>query len=174
MAVPFRDIREVDELGVAGFLRFVPEQHGSGIRGALFLVNARGEPIDFAFSRIDVPGSFLWRTGESKRHSVANLATVLFNACPKTPAVMLCRAEEVDARIFTDDLRVEIPLCRVAEASDNPYSASESIEALADGLHLFWVNQQPQPDSPARQLVAALQDFQLITEPFERALQGIE
>ena len=174
MSVPFRDLREEDGLGVAGYLRFVTEQQGNGIQGALFLVNARGEPVDFAFSRIDVPGSFLWRNGESKRRSIASLAAVLFQACPKTPSVLFCLAEEVDPRIFGDDLYVEIPLCRVTETGNSPYATSESMEALTDGLHLFWVTQSPLAESPARQMVSALQGRQLITEPFERTIQGLE
>src|SRR5215218_9578947 len=104
MAVPFRDLRQEDNTGLAGYLRFVGEENGRGIRAALFLVNARGKPIDFAFSRIDVPASFLWRAGEARRHAVASLAAILFQACPKAPALLLALADEVHPNLFTEDL----------------------------------------------------------------------
>ena len=174
MPVPFRDLRDEDSLGLAGYLRFISEDDGRGVRGALFLVNARGEPVDFAFSRIDVPASFLWRAGEAKRHAIASLAAVLFHACPKAPSVLLALSDEVHPRLFTEDLVVEVPLCRVAEGDTVPYSVDESVDALSGRLHLFWVGQTPDGDSPARRVLSALQSRQLTTEPFERAAKGID
>ncbi len=174
MPVPFRDLRNEGDLGFAGYLRFVSEEDGRGIRSALFLVNGRGEPVDFAFSRIDVPASFLWRTGEAKRHAVAGLAATLFQACPKTPALLLALADEVHPRLFTEDLIVGIPLCRVAEGENVPFAVSESMESLSNTVHLFWAGQPPTEDSSARRLLEALLARQLTTEPFERMLRGLE
>ena len=174
MPVPFRDLRDEDSLGLAGYLRFISEENGRGIRGALFLVNARGEPVDFAFSRIDVPASFLWRAGEAKRHAVASLAAVLFHACPKAPSALLALSDEVHPRLFTEDLVVEVPLCRVAEGDNVPCAVDESVEALSSTLHLFWVGQTPDDNSMARRVLSALQSRQITTEPFERAAKGIE
>lgn len=174
MPIPFRDLREADSLGIAGYFRFVNEEQGRGIRGALFLVNARGEPLDFAFSRIDVPASFLWRAGEAKRHAVASLTAVLLRACPKAPALLLALAEEVHPRLFTEDLAVEVPVCRVSQGEPVAYGAEESVEQLTNTLHLFWVGQPPAEGSMARQLVGALHSRQLTTEPFERAARGLE
>src|SRR5438093_236090 len=139
MPVPFRDVRDEEGLGLAGYLRFVTEENGRGVRGALFLVNARGEPVDFAFSRIDIPASFLWRAGEAKRHAVACLAAVLFQACSRIPSLLLALSGEVDPRLFTEYLIVDMPVCRVADAADVPYAAGESPETLANAIHLFWV-----------------------------------
>ena len=174
MPVPFRDLRNEGDLGFAGYLRFVSEEDGRGIRGALFLVNARSEPVDFAFSRVDIPASFLWRTGEAKRHAVAGLAATLFQACPKTPSLLLALADEVHPRLFTEDLFVEIPLCRVAEGENVPFTADESMEALPNAVHLFWAGQAPGQDSPGRRLLESLLAKQLATEPFERTLRGID
>jgi hypothetical protein len=174
MPVPFRDLREEDSLGLAGYLRFVNEQNGRGVRGALFLVNARGEPVDFAFSRIDIPASFLWRAGEARRHAVASLAATLFQACPKTPSVLVAHADEVHPRLFTEDIAVAVPLCRIAERDTVPLAPEESPEVLSSALHLFWVGQPPNDDSRARQLLNSLQSRELLTEPFERASRGIE
>jgi hypothetical protein len=174
MPVPFRDLRDEEGLGLAGYLRFVTEDGGRGIRGALFLVNARGEPVDFAFSRIDVPASFLWRPGEAKRQAVASLAAVLLKACPKTPSLLLALSNEVHPGVFTEDVLVEVPLCRITEADNVPYSEGESSETLSDTVRLVWVGQVPKGEGPARRLLEALHGRQLTIEPFERAGRGID
>ena len=173
MSVPFRDLAESEELGLAGYLRFVEEPDAKGIRAALFCVNSRGEPIDFSFTRIDVAASFLWRLGDARRHAVTALCKALFAACPKEPALLLSLADEVSPRVFTEDIEVRIPLCRVAEAGAI-HSPSESSEALAETVHLFWVGETPAPESQARRLLEALHSRQLSTEPFERAATGVE
>jgi hypothetical protein len=174
MPIPFRNLRDEDGLGLAGYLRLITEEKGRGIRGALFLVNARGEPVDFAFSRIDVPVSFLWRTGEAKRSAVASLVAALFQACPKVPSLLLARSAEVYPLLFTEDLVLEVPVCRVADGADAAPAISEASETLSNAIHLFWVGQPPEEGSPARRLLDALQARHIITEPFQRAARGIE
>lgn len=173
MTVPFRDRAEYDDFGLAGYLRFVEEPDSKGIRGALFCVNSRGEPVDFSFTRIDVAASFLWRRGDARRHAVTALCKALFTTCPKQPALLLSLADEVPPHVFTEDIEVGVPLCRVAEAGAI-HSPAESSETLAEALHLFWVNDVPATGSQARRLLEALHSRQLATEPFERATTGLE
>lgn len=174
MPIRFRDLRDEDSLGFAGYLRFIGEDNDRGIRAALFLVNARGEPVDFAFSRIDVPASFLWRTGEARRNAVASLASALFQACPKAPTLLLALSAEVHPFLFAEDLIVEIPMCRVASPGEVPHPISETAETLSAAIHLFWVTKPPEEGSPARRLLDALQSRQITIEPFERAERGIK
>jgi hypothetical protein len=173
MPAPFRDLRDDDALGLAGFLRFVEEENGRGMRGALFLINSRGEPVDFAFSRVDMQTSFLWRDGDAKQHAVASLSGVLFQACPTTPALLLALAGDVHPSVFTDDLAVDVPICRVARGAGAASGSNTSIEPLSDSVHLVWVNRAPEHGSSARRLLDTLIVRQLITEPFERAEIGI-
>lgn len=174
MPVPFRDLTGDESLGLAGYLRFVEEPGGHGIRAALFYVNSRGEPVDFSFTRIDTPASFLWRAGEARRRAVTALAKALFVASTKKPALLLVLADEVPPRVFTEDLAVEVPLCRVAGDGAKVHASNESQELLVEAVHLFWVGEQPVLGSPARRLLEALHGRQLSTEPFERAAIGLE
>jgi hypothetical protein len=173
MPVPFRDLRNDDALGLAGYLRFVEEAHGRGMRGALFLVNARGEPVDFAFSRIDLPASFLWRDADAKPHAVASLTDVLFRACPKTPSLLLALAADVHPKLFTEELLVDVPVCRVAIGAGVAGDPGEPSESVSDSVHLVWAGRPPGEESPARHLLQRLTARQLVTEPFERAALGI-
>ena len=173
MPIPFNDLSDDSDLGLAGFLRFEEETHGNGIRAALFLITSRGEPIEFSFTRIDVSGSFLWRSGEARRSAVAALAKTLFESNAKRPTVLLSLAEEVPPHVFTEDLEVQIPICRLASPSTTVQASSESLEVITDTINLFWVGGQPESDSPAQELIEALRGRQLLTEPFERASVGL-
>src|SRR5437867_1711209 len=113
MSIPFRDLEDSEDLGLAGYLRFVDEPDSKGVRAALFCVNGLGEPIDFSFSRIDVAASFLWRAGDARRRAVSALSKSLFAASAKEPRVLLALADEVSPRVFTEDLDVHVPLCRI-------------------------------------------------------------
>ena len=175
MPVPFRDLTGDDEdLGLAGYLRFIDEIDQRGVCGCLFCVNARGEPIDFSFSRVDVPASFLWRAGDTKRRSVTALTKSLFEACSKTPTLLLAKADEAPARVFEDDLTVRLPICRVAGVDTDTRVPTDAMELLSDAVHLFWIGAPPPTDSPARRLLQVLNGRGLATEPFERAAVGLD
>ena len=174
MPIPFRDLNEDENSGVVGYLRFVDEPDGKGMRGALFVISTRGEPLDFSFTRIDVHGGFLWRTGESRRQAVTALTKSLFQSASRIPSVIIALADEVPPRVFTEDLEVHVPLCRVVTTEMTPQAASEEQERVSDSLDLFWVNGRPPPDSSAGKIIESLNGRQLLLEPFERASIGLE
>ncbi|MHB1126401.1 MAG: hypothetical protein ACYC2T_05510 [Bacillota bacterium] len=69
---------------------------------------------------------------------------------------------------------MEVPLCRVVGDGTTVHAFNESQELLAETVHLFWVGEQPIPESPSRRLLEALHGRRLFTEPFERAATGLE
>lgn len=174
MPIPFNDLAEDSDLGLAAFLRFEEEPNRRGMRGALFLVTSRGVPVEFSFTRIDVAASFLWRAGDARRHAIANLSKVLFEACSRQPDLILALADEVAPQVFTEDLHVGIPICRVSSLGANTHATTEVSENLSDTPGLFWVDEQPDAGSSTCQLLEALRLRQLLTEPFERASVGLE
>ena len=174
MPVPFRDLGEETPFGVAGFLRFVDEPDGRGVRGAMFVMSARGEPLDFIFTRADVRSGVLWRAGDARRQTVLALAKVLFEAASRVPDVVLALAKETPPRVFTEDLIVQVPLCRVATGDPGPMALSETPEHISDSLTLIWVNPFPAPGDPGRETIELLDSRQLLLEPFERAMLGLE
>ena len=95
MPIPYRDADDLNELGTAGYLKIEPSSAGSGYLGALFLINARGEPIEFTYNRIETPHTFLWRQADIRRHAERKLTASLLLVCPRTPQILLCLAEEV-------------------------------------------------------------------------------
>ncbi|MBF8299248.1 MAG: hypothetical protein HW397_297 [Dehalococcoidia bacterium] len=58
MPIPFHDADDVSELGLAGFLK-IDAPKPATFHGALFLTNARGEPVEFTYNRSETPNTFL-------------------------------------------------------------------------------------------------------------------
>jgi hypothetical protein len=175
VSVPFRDAAELEAGGTAAFLRIIHGPSEGERRGALFQVNARGEPVEFTFNHLDLPASALWRPDDLEREAVKSLAASLFEATRRTPLVLMCLASEIEPRLFAEDL--EVPVCRVATASNvMAPGAGEAAEERHSGeglTHLFWRPEVPGSESPHRRLVGALAARGLLLEPFERALAGL-
>jgi hypothetical protein len=143
------------------------------MRGALFVVNSRAEPLDFSFARIDIHASFLWRAGELRRQAVAALTRTLFTAANHVPDLLIALADEVPPTVFSEDLAVTIALCRVAGAGALAYASSEALEELPDAQHVFWAGPPPVTGSGARELWDALVARGGLIEPFDRAELGL-
>jgi hypothetical protein len=195
VSVPFKDAAELEAGGTAAFLRVLPGSHEHERRGALFQVNARGAPVEFTFNRVDLPPVALWRPEELEREAVKALARSLFEAARRTPLVLLCLSAELDAGLFTEELEVQIPVCRVGIDTDDAHPSPlagevarqgrmgvfsgdpEPAEQVVSGgrqAHLFWRPALPSAESPPRRLVAGLASRGLLLEPFERVLAGLE
>ncbi|MCI0563868.1 MAG: hypothetical protein MN733_35795 [Nitrososphaera sp.] len=174
MPIPFNDLADDSDLGLAGFLRFQEESDGKGIRAALFIITSRGAPIEFSFTRIGIAPSFLWREGDAARHAVTTLSKAMFEASSKKPSLILALAEEVAPQVFTEDLEVRVPICRVSSLSTTVHATAEIPEILTDTINLFWVGDRPAADSQCRQLLEALRVRKLLTEPFDRAAVGLQ
>ena len=61
MPIPFRDADEIEELGAVAYLKVAAIEDRGTYRGALFLVNARGEPLEFTYNSVETPNTYLWR-----------------------------------------------------------------------------------------------------------------
>ena len=176
MPVPFRDADEVEELGAAGYLKIDASADGDMFRGALFLINARGEPLEFTYSKIETPHTFLWRQDDIRRHAIRKLVMSLLTTCRKVPHFIICLADEVYHELFCVDLYLSIPVCRVASLMQSTSHSKLEVEATMDTpepLHLFWFPGKPADESIEHRLFNQLIAHGLLLEPFDRALVGL-
>src|SRR5207248_9803131 len=97
--IPFRDEDERDEWGTAAYLRLEPDPDRAGYHGALFQINARGEPVEFTYNRVETPNSFLWRPADVRRAALRRLTASLLAACPQVPRVLFGLAAEVPSEL---------------------------------------------------------------------------
>jgi hypothetical protein len=137
-------------------------------------VNPHGEPIEFCFTGIATSSSSLWRVSDMRRRVVRELSASLFRACSTAPSLILTLAVETPPQVFTEDLVVEVPLCRVSDSAAVVSSPDESSEAFDEMHHLFWAQGPPADHDRVRLLLQALQGRGLLVEPFERAAKGLE
>ncbi|MHB0981311.1 MAG: hypothetical protein ACYC5Q_14795 [Thermoleophilia bacterium] len=146
-----------------------------GYDGVLFVMNSKGEPLEFVYSRIETPRTLLWRRRDLGRRAARELTTALFGAATSRPSVILAKADEVEPGFFVTEVETPIATCRVAgqmaSVSMGPDEHGEDVDA--EGLHLLWSSGSPQEGSAERALVEALQSAGLLTEPFERAEAGL-
>jgi hypothetical protein len=177
MPVAFRDALDVEELGPAAFLAVEAEPDGRALRGALFLIDARGEPLEFVYNRVELPETFLWRRADLRRHAERRLAASLLTACPRTPRLLLTLADQVGSELFCEDLQADLPVGRIGHTdSASAYAPQEVLEPVERPvpLHLFWFPGRPDAGSLERQLFEHLRDRGLLLEPFERAEVGLD
>jgi hypothetical protein len=176
MPIPFRDSDDISEFGTAGYLKIDVQPVNGQFRGALFLINARGEPVEFTYNTVEVPSTFLWRQDDVHRHAIRTLTTSLLATCPRQPLLILCLADEVPHQIFTSDIRVAVAVGRVASvARPTSYATLESPEDVAGQTQqqVFWFPGKPQEGSVERRLFQRLVTGGLLLEPFERAMVGL-
>lgn len=178
MPVPYRDaLQEAETRGVAAFLRVLPDSGEGRYLGALFLVNALGEPVEFTYNRIEVLQRFLWRRDGLRRHAARRLTASLLEICPRAPDLMFCLADEVEPELFAEELEVSIPVARIAKGLAVVGQAGTEERELLEAdepLQLFWQGRQPEAGSPERLLVERLASRGLLLEPFDRAGVGLD
>ena len=173
MPIPFDNAGNGDTPGTIGFLRLLEEEDGQGIRAALFAASALDVPLEFCFTRVDLVDSKLWKKGEIRRIAVVSLIRMLFQAANRTPDVIVGLADEIPPLVFSEDIRVDFPVCRVSTDPAPRRGMSEEIEELAASLFLIWSTPPPGDGSVARLLLNVLAERPNPLETFDRVAAGI-
>jgi hypothetical protein len=174
--IPFRDAADLDDLGVAAFLRIERQARGSAYLGALFAVNARGEPIELVYNAIETPHPFLWRPADLRRHAERRLVASLLGAAEVAPRLILCLAGETGAELFSRDVLVDVPVGRVDApdpAARRAAPGGDAAPPVPDAAHVFWHPAPPADGSTERALFEQLAARGLLLEPFDRAADGL-
>ena len=183
MPITFHDADEIAQLGLAAFLHIPSPLPNSAMRyGALFIINARGEPQEFGYNRLELQQPVLWRALDREQAAIRRLARSLFEAATLTPALLFCRADVVGPHVFGagDGLQLAIPVLRLAPAGAMlGYAGGETCETVESvdehgechDLLLFWTPRPP--DGPVAALFTRLLERGLTLEPFARAQQGL-
>jgi hypothetical protein len=173
--IAFNDVEDVGGLGSAAFLKLDSSPDNACSLGALLVISARGEPLEFGYNRVRVPHPFLWREADLRRYVQRRLTASLLSVCAQQPRLLLCLEREVDVRLFGQDLQLEIPIARVA-ASVLPRVDTVTGELLDEDSpppQVAWQPAPPDEDSVERRLFEHLSAHGLLLEPFERAGIGL-
>ncbi len=177
MPIPFQDVDEADVPGSAGFLKIERSADGACCLGALFVVNPRGEPLEFAYNRVTAPRPFLWRQADLRRHVERRLTASLLSVCTHQPRLLLCLADEVSASLFSQDITLDVPVGLVGEPVAPrrlvDQETGEVLDEEAAPEQVSWLPAPPGAGSAERRLFDHLASHGLLREPFERATIGL-
>ena len=180
MPIAYRDAADLDDLGLATFLRIERSARGSTYLGALFTVNARGEPIELVYNALETPHPLLWRPADLRRHAERRLLTSLLSVAESAPRLLFCLTDEAGAELFSQDVEVEVPVGRVERPTDSVLHApgaddgeSAGLPSIAGSVHVVWQPAPPIEDSPERALFDQLAARGLLLEPFNRASDAL-
>lgn len=183
MPIAFHDADEIAQLGLAAYFHRAPLLPERDERfGALLIINARGEPLEFAYNRVELMSPALWRGIDREDAALRRLAITLFDAVTLTPALLLCRADVVGPHVFgsTTGLRPTVPVARLAPADRligyHAGEAAHDIEAIDEQgevlpVCVYWTPEEPTGEAAA--LFARLVERGLALEPFARAQEGL-
>ncbi|MCL5103295.1 MAG: hypothetical protein M1133_04170 [Armatimonadetes bacterium] len=160
MPIPFKDLTDTKSPGLVGYLKFLPRAVGNIRLGALFIMDALGEPVEFTYARIRAPKTLLWRPADLNDYCVRSMCVSMFDTCPVSPLLILCLANEVGPDVFTKHISVSLPVGRLSESG----TPSE--------VAVDWAI-PPEADLPAKRLFDTLAARGLLMEPFERVETGL-
>jgi hypothetical protein len=174
--IPYQ-LREHEKDLTAVFFRVLRSRKSpQSFVAGLLLIDARGEPLEFTYSKVEAGHRFLWRDSTLRAGAKRELAAALFDECPRVPTAIFALAGEVDPELFTEHLDVQRPLARVAREDEVIGVSAEETQQLVAGrepVQLLWVHGQPSEATDAATLVSALARRALLLEPFERVLAGL-
>lgn len=180
MPIAYRDAADLDDLGLAGFLRIERSGRGTTYLGALFTINARGEPIELTYNALETPLPLLWRPADLRRHAERRLTASLLSVAEAEPRLLFCLADEVSVELFTRDVLTEIAVGRVERpADDGRRTAADAgpdadlLPAIPSAVHVVWQPAPPPEDTPERALFEQLAARGLLLEPFDRAADAL-
>ena len=187
MPIAYRDAADLDDLGLAMFLRIERSARGSTYLGALFTINARGEPIELVYNALETPHPLLWRPADLRRHAERRLTTSLLSVAESAPRLLFCLADEVGVELLSQDVQVDLHVGRVdrpAESTHRPVdqadparahrgAESRVLPAISGSVHVVWQPAPPAEDSPERALFEQLSARGLLLEPFDRAADAL-
>ena len=159
MPIPYQTPNN-DHPTTAGYLKFVFHSPKDTWLGTLFIMNARGEPVEFVHARVRAPKSVMWRAADLEMRCLESLCTSMFEACPVAPDILLCLAREVAPGLFEERVSPEMPVGRI------------SLDESTGEICREWIV-EPVRDSPQRWLFDSISDRGLLLEPFERAEAGL-
>jgi hypothetical protein len=174
--IAFRDATDLDDLGLASYLRIERSGRGSTYLGAIFTINARGEPMELVYNALETPHPLLWRPADLRRHAERRLTASLLSVAESEPTILFCLADEVGVELFSQDIEVEIVVGRVERPAGRDPSATDdegALPAVPDSVHVFWQPGSPAQESRERSLFEQLSARGLLLEPFDRAADAL-
>ncbi len=161
MPLPYHRPRRADSEGGAAFLQVVSSRSDGTFYGGLLVLDARGEPVEFVYTSIKAPGGFLWPETRVSESATLALAHSLFDACVKSPDLLIAPVTLASPEFCLREVAVAIPFVLI-EFGEGELPAT-----------LRWVNEPPGAGMRAESILQSLAERRFLVEPFSRISAGL-
>ena len=168
MPIAFHDDESVLLLGFAGYLYL--ELRDTAAYAAVLFLNARGEPQEFVYNKLELLSEALWRRDDRAHGAARRLCASLFSTATLTPRFLLFATENFPRQVFGDEggIRLDVPVGAVSGALAGGDSGDRDPSGGAEDIHVEWF-----PAPPRGELLPLLARRGLLLEPFARANLGL-
>ncbi|MFQ3586461.1 MAG: hypothetical protein SNJ74_09215 [Fimbriimonadaceae bacterium] len=152
MPIPYKIEPEVADPALAAYFGVVEDRYL--FVGGLLVVDSFGQPVEFLYSSVQVPGGILWPRQTVQRAATARLFHDLADHCQPTVACVLLTGPCAEEDFVNQILKPEVPVLKIdASAGGSPTGATV-------------LSGNPGPE--VRELIQSLTDLQILAEPFAR------
>ncbi len=155
--------------GGVGWLKFMAEEDGRGIRAALLQTSAQTELQDFCFTRADCRA-----VGGFDPDILRHLVSFLFRNAAVAPRLLLGLADEIPPGLFAADLDLRVPCCRMGLPETSVQIEGDPLAHGSMYPQWLWETARPGRTSDTQRLFRALQERANLCEPFQRAAAGLQ
>ena len=156
-----------------GWLKFVVEKDCQGIKAALFRTSEQTEPRNFCFARVDCSG-IRGSAAARYRSALRNVAVSLLRNTYVRPQLLIGLADEIPPGLFSDSFGLDIPFCRIRQASTIGLNENGLSASGFNGHQLLWETERPSGGSEVQRLLRSVQERTEPFEPFQRAAAGVK
>ena len=161
------------QTGGIGWLKFVVEKDCQGIKAALFRTSEQTEPRNFCFARVDCSG-IRGSAAARYRSALRNVAVSLLRNTYVRPQLLIGLADEIPPGLFSDSFGLDIPFCRIRQASTIGLNENGLSASGFNGHQLLWETERPSGGSEVQRLLRSVQERTESFEPFQRAAAGVK
>jgi len=171
MPIAFHDDESVHRLGFAAYLHL--KIADSAACAAVLFLNARGEPQEFVYNRLELLSPELWRGPDRVTGAARRLCASLFSSATLTPQFLLYSPENFPPEVFRDQggVRLEIPVGAVTVQQNGEDSVG--LSTIGVNGEIFQARIEWLPRAPAGELLPLLAKRGLLLEPFGRLAAGL-
>lgn len=161
MPIPYRHPPKTSSHQCAAFLEVVWVQEKHTFYGALLLIDAKGQPLEFIHNTLTAPSGFLWPADQVRSIGIAELCHSLFKACSLEPLILLSTSNIGTPEYCKSVIAPAIPFAQIVRADVHKI------------FSINWINGQPTSGSTAYMLMEDLRSNGFISEPFNRLHNGL-
>jgi hypothetical protein len=149
---------------LVSYVGTMPDEDPNRLYGFVFMTNARGEPLEFAWSVARRPDSRLWGRERAHRATVRKLALSILGSTSVAPTVILFRSPDFPPGMIGTELVSDAPVSMARVGRGDLIVVEGELRRTIGDVTVSLSG----GDGPAQSLIETIATRGLLWEPFER------